>query len=157
MGRAGMDVDDEVKRFKQIMAAGFLFLISMYLSYQEFKYFIWSEVTIGQVARVFETKSSRRSPRKWAVEYAYVDNKGEHHRERDDIPISWPSPQEQVDIQYLPGVHNSSRIRGNTHQFAVWMFGGSLAYLGYALYQLIREANEPIARTARPPYRRGPK
>lgn len=142
-----MDEEDELRQFKRIMIAVVCFLISAYFSYQELKYAVWGTMAEATVTRTFETadmgRRGRRQPR-LAVEYTFTDVRTGPRSERDDVSIDWSVPQGTVDVQYLPGVPDSSRLKGNSSQIAVWIFFACLAWLGYSGYQLYREANSPI-------------
>lgn len=148
-----MDEENELAKFKGILIAGVLFLISGWYSYRELRFAVWGRTAEAQVTKTFETREMRsrtRSRRKLAVEYTFTDQGGTQHNERDDVPISWqPLPANVVTVQYIPGVKGASRLRGNSHMFLVWLFCGSICWMGYALYQLYREAQDPYGKVIR--------
>ncbi|MCA9018312.1 MAG: hypothetical protein KDA77_23525, partial [Planctomycetaceae bacterium] len=133
-----MDQDEELAKLKWILAAGVAFLVTGYLSFQELKYAVWGTTTEATVTRTFETStgSRRRSKMLLAVEYTFTDKEGQSHNERDDVPIDWPTPGPKVNIQYLPGVEDSSRLEGHSSKVAVWMFLGCCVLLGFAGFKL---------------------
>ena len=145
-----MDEQLELKKFKQILFAGTIFLVASISSCREFKYAFRGETTDAEVTRVFETEEMRgrgRRKKLLAVEYTFTDAAGREHSERDDVPISTPAPQDTVRVQYLPGVDDSSRLAGRENWFAVCLFFGGLAWLSVSVFSLVKEANEPIARS----------
>ncbi len=147
-----MDEELELKRFKWILAAGLIFLFSMYYSYLELKYKIWGATAQATVTRTFESVSSGRRGRSTpmlAVEYTFTDSKTGARNERDDVSMDWPVPQGTVEVEYLPGVVDSSRLKGHSNSFAVWMFFGSLAWVSFSIYRLAQEANAPIKKSRR--------
>lgn len=141
-----VDEQEELAKLKWILIAGIIFLISAYYSYQELKYAVWGATAEANVTRTFNTaESSRRGRRKnlLAVEYTFTDRDGKQHSERDDIPRNSPTPGPKVNVEYLPGVEDSSRIEGYSSKVAVWIFLGCcilLVFAGFKLYQMASEA-----------------
>ncbi|QDT98225.1 hypothetical protein [Gimesia aquarii] len=145
-----MDEEEELSKLKWLLIAVVVFLVSGFFSYQELKYAVWSTTTEADVTRTYTTEVSsgrrfRRHRKKvLAVEYTFTDKDGNHHSERDDIPISAPIPGPKVTIQYFSGVENSSRIKGYSRKLAVWIFLGCCVWLGYAGFKLYRLASEAV-------------
>ncbi|QDT89628.1 hypothetical protein [Gimesia algae] len=137
-----IDEDEELKKLKWILIAVVAFLISGYLSFKELKYTVWGATTEATVTNTFDTAESRRKPL-LAVEYTFTDEDGKHYSERDDVPIDWPVPGPTVNVQYLPGVEDSSRLEGHSSKVAVWVFLSCcvlLCFAGFKLYQMASEA-----------------
>jgi hypothetical protein len=142
-----VDTDEELAKFKWVLFCLVAFLFSTYYSIREFKFFLFGETASATVTRTFETRTVRtRGPgtQVLAVEYTFTTTAGEQLSERDDIPIDWPVPEGTVEIEYVPGSANSSRIVGNRRLLPVWIFFGTLCFLGYSGFQLYKEANEPV-------------
>ncbi|MFK7778754.1 MAG: hypothetical protein QM501_11670 [Gimesia sp.] len=137
------DEEEELAKLKWILIAGIAFLVTGYLSFQELKFAVWGTTAEANVTRTFETRASRRS-RLLAVEYTFTDKEGKHHSERDDVPIDWPTPGPKVNIQYMPGVEDSSRLEGHSSKIAVWIFFGCCVWLGYSGFQLYQLASEAV-------------
>jgi hypothetical protein len=138
---------DELAKFKRILLAGVVFLISAYYSYQEIKFAIWGATAEATVTRTFETKVKRRQL--LAVEYKFSDEDGKRYSERDDVPIDWPVPASVVTVQYLPGVDDSSRLEGHSSSAAVWIFLACSAWLAFSGYKIYKEASEAVHGTKR--------
>lgn len=140
-----MQADEEVQKFKGILFAFIVFLISTAYSWWELKFLIWGRTAQASISRAYETRStSRRGRPRLAVEYTFVDVQTGSRDERDDVRIDWELTGDQVLVQYLPGVANSSRLVGNSNQIAVWIFFVCVAWLAYQGVSLYREATEPI-------------
>jgi len=147
-----MDNEDELAQFKRIIMAIIVFLMTMYFSYQEMKYVIWSTTAEATVTRTFETAESAGRFRRrelLAIEYTFTDEDGQSHNEREDIPLDHPAPGERITVEYIPGVEDSSRIEGYSSLIPIWIFLGCCAWLGYEFFKLYREANEPVSRHRR--------
>lgn len=144
-----MDHDEEFQKFKWILFAGVAFVVSAFVSWKELRFAVWSATAEATVTGTFEVRGGRRSSPKTAVEYTFTDEVGTQRSERDDIPISWPAPLDVVIVQYFPGVEDSSRIKGNSNPVAVVFFVCCSGWLGFSLFKLYREAQDPH------PYRRG--
>jgi hypothetical protein len=79
------------------------------------------------------------------VEYEYVDAQGTVHQERDELSRSAHIPvAEVVDIQYVPGVHDSSRLLSSANWFAFYIFLGMIVALIVAIVLLWRFADAQV-------------
>ena len=142
-----MDHDHELKRFKGILIAGLLFLISGCFAYTELKYAVRSKTTDAQVSEAKRWLSGRRQTPKIDLKYSYQEADGTHRSGRDDVPESWvPGDLKTVQVQYIPGAQDSSRIKASERLMPVYFFAAMVVWLGYAIFKLAREANTPIAR-----------
>ncbi|QDT35072.1 hypothetical protein [Thalassoglobus polymorphus] len=142
-----MDDEEELKSFKRILFATVLFLISTYFAFKEVKYIIFGKTATATVQRVFETEERGRRGRKrklLAIEYSFMDESGRSHSERDDVAVSWGDPGKSVEVEYLSGVEDSSRLHGHSNKTSIWIFLGCLSWLTYTGYKLAKEANEPF-------------
>lgn len=140
-----MHTDDELARFKGILLASIVLLISTAYSWWELKYRIWGRTAQASISRAYETRStSRRGKPRLAVEYTFTDLKSGSRNERDDVRINWPLSGDEVLVEYIPGVDNSSRLLGNSNQLAVWIFFACVGWLNYQGVALYQEATEPI-------------
>lgn len=140
-----MDEEEELKKFKWLLVAVIVFLISTYYSWQELKFLAWGETAQATVTNTFETSSgSRRSQPLLAVEYSFTDSATGPRSERDDVPVDWPLPEGPITVQYLPGVADSSRLEGRSSRAAVIIFLACVCWLGYNGLKLYREASEAV-------------
>ncbi len=98
----------------------------------------------AKVVRTFETKgASSRSGPKLAVEYTFTDAATGSRSERDDVPISWKIDGPTVTVEYLPGVADSSRLKGNDRSMRVYLFAASCVWLlveGYNVWSMAHAA-----------------
>lgn len=141
-----MDQHEELAKLKWLFISAVTFLISGYYTYQEFRYAMWGHTAEAVVHRIFETSERGFRGRRrqlLAVEYSFTDQNGAQLSERDDVPVNW-SVQQSVTVQYLPGVKDSSRLLGNSHKFAVWIFVGCIVWLGFTSYGVYREATAAV-------------
>jgi hypothetical protein len=142
-----MDHDQELKRAKWILAAGAIFLISAFMSFDEFRYKIWGRTTEARVIQVrpYEEPGRRgKSTPRLSVEYSFQDEAKNTFSERDNVSLDTQLPSDgHVPIQYIPGTADSSRIAGHSNSFWVLVFFASLAIMAVFLIMLAREANEP--------------
>lgn len=139
------DFDEELRKAKRMILSAILFLVAGIFSYVEIKYWIWGRMAEAKVVRTFDTAEGgglRRSP-KLAVEYSFTDEASGPRNERDDVPISWKVTGPTEMVEYLPGVADSSRLKGNDRSLAVYLFAGAclwLAYEGYKLWSMAHAA-----------------
>ena len=140
-----MDADDEVRRLKIMLGVGIFFLVCAYFSWRELKYTIVGKETDAKLVRVYETTERGRRGRtyqKQAVEYQFTDD-GTSRTETDTLSRSAPQPSgSTVRVQYLRGAPGSSRLPENAQQFWLLLFFGTLAFLGFKFWQLMREAKQ---------------
>jgi hypothetical protein len=145
----GVDVDGEVWKLKALLVAVVVFLISSYYSWYEFRYAVWGQTAQAEVQRVYVTTEfrrrrawgSNRDKEKLVVEYTFSDATGTQRSERDSVSLNWKPPEEELLVQYLPGVTGISRLSGNSNQFAVWLFLGSLIAMIGGLVWIAQQAN----------------
>lgn len=123
-----------------------LFLMSTYFAWEEFCYIILGKRATAKVERVIETvNESRRGRPLYGVEYCFEDDVTNESRiERDDIPKSWKKPLGTIEVEYLPGHPDWSRIAGNRHYLSLLFFLVCLVVVGaYGIY-LFREARQAV-------------
>jgi hypothetical protein len=140
-----MDVEDETARFKVMMVVGIVFLISAFLSWRELKYTMIGKQADAKLVRVYTFQDVGRRGRvreKIAVEYEFKDAKtGGVRSESDTLPITAKPPKgPTVKVQYLEGSEGGSRLAGNTQKIWLWICGGTLAFLAYKFFALVRES-----------------
>lgn len=123
------------------------FLASGYYSYQEMKYLIWGETTQAKVTGASEVinlgKRNRGKPL-LGVEYTYTDSAGQTVNEKENVSLDTKIENGTLEIQYLPGVADSSRYVGKSRLFTLFIFLGCLTWLVYMGFKLAKEANEPM-------------
>lgn len=90
-------------------------VLMLYWSTQVLKYFIWGVSTEANVTKTFLDRIRRDD--RLVVEYTFIGNDGQQYSESDDVSTDWPVPGPKVIIEYIPGVKDSSRIKGNSEIF----------------------------------------
>jgi hypothetical protein len=148
-----MDTDNEVAKFKWMLGAGLMFLVSGCFSVSELRYAVSGTTTDAQLLEVKEVTSRGR----WGtqhtnlhVSYQFNDSTGGPRTEIDTVPDDWPiGSGETISVQYIPGKAHWSRIAGNRRDWAVIVFGLSLCGLAYLGFQLHHAVNNPIPRPPR--------
>lgn len=147
-----MDQDNELQRFKFALFAFVAVVISGYISWGEMKYMVWGKSADATVTQAREEERRGRRGRRYqvlVVDYTFVEADGTRRSERDEVSSGTEVPTPTATVQYLPGVANSSRLTGQENVLAVIIFVGSLAWMGYSIYSIAREANAPIKRSGR--------
>ena len=133
-------MDDEVYRFKMMLACGILFLVSAVMSYRELQYMMSGETAQATLIRT-ETSRSRRHGRPYptlVVEYQFADARGGGVRkESDRVPTDWPIDRgtTQIAVEYIPGSPGWSRLHGHSQMVWVYLFGACLLAIGYFFYK----------------------
>lgn len=121
------------------MTVFFSFLMLAW-STQVLKYFIWGVSTEANVTKTFPDRIRRED--RLVVEYTFIDKDGKQCNESDDVPTDWMVPGPKVMIEYLPGVKESSRLKGNSELFldlGMALVPGLIAgFSGYELYKLLQ-------------------
>src|SRR5688572_22426556 len=140
-----MDTEEETARFKVMLVVAIIFLISVFLAWRELKYMMFAEEADAKLVRVytFEERGRRgRVSEKMAVEYQFTDAEtGSVRTETDAVPITNRPPKgPSVKVQYLEGSEGSSRLAGHSQTIWLWVCGGTLAFLAYKFFALVRES-----------------
>ncbi|HVW02198.1 MAG TPA: hypothetical protein VHB77_17735, partial [Planctomycetaceae bacterium] len=131
-----MDDAAEVRKFKLLLVVVLAFLASAYFSFKEMRYAFWGKAINARLLDV-QQATGNRGRKRIVVEYEYVDGQGTVRRERDElsrlahIPVS-----EFVEIQYVPGVEDSSRLTSSANWYAVYIFLAMIVALIVAIVML---------------------
>ncbi|MCA9081312.1 MAG: hypothetical protein KDA58_12185 [Planctomycetaceae bacterium] len=154
-----MNDDSELQKFKFVLIAGIFFLVSAWYAAQELRYAVFSTRTDAVVnetrIEIVKERRGRRIKRtvevpKLAISYQYADASGSTvHGEAMADPDANFEPGQTIAVQYLDGVDDSERIVALTSLWSVYAFLGSLAVMGYFIWQMAREANAPIPTSRR--------
>lgn len=144
-----MDRDD-LGAVKRIGFAGLAFLLSAYASWKEVKFMMWGATATAEVVSVQEETGGRRRRSYLAVEYRFTEADGTSRSEKDDVPTSYEvTAPGTVNVQYLPGVADSSRLEGTANNTALFVFVGSIGWVAWTLYSFYREAHAPVGPRSR--------
>ena len=145
-----MDQEDELQRFKFALIAFVAVVVSGYISWGELKYKLWGKSADATVTEAREEERRGRRGRRYhvlVVDYTFTEADGTRRSERDEVSSGTEVSSPTTTIEYLPGVANSSRLAGQEKVFAIIIFVGSLAWMGFSIYSIAREANAPIKKS----------
>lgn len=139
--------DFDFRKFRAVMIAGMLFLISAWKMIGETKYLLWgqrAEATIDSAeAKERTSRRSRGVVLKVGFHYTDVSTGQPAHGSLTVEPdLKW-SPGKTFSVQYLPGVADSERE--GVDVVMVTIFIVAVVGIVWSLYSLSREANQPIA------------
>jgi hypothetical protein len=130
-----------------------LMLISGFFAWHELKYAIFSKTALGTVKDISEVRGfhvAAGGKPMLRVTYRFFDTSvSELRTEDDEIPISWPRPEEHVAVAYLPGQRNESRIANHRNDVVVVLFTLSLIIPAIWIAFLYREARMAEQEAAR--------
>lgn len=98
-----MDTDAETKRFKWLLMAGMLFVVSAFFSWSELKYALFGKQVEARLVKVVDTTDpGRRGRAVMAVHYEFADPDGTTRNETDRLPTTWDRPSGQtIPVQYI--------------------------------------------------------
>jgi len=129
-----------------------VFIISLFFAFRELRFVIWGMTTQARLIDVYEGKDINvrgDSEPALVVHYTFQDPvEGLGMRDENDLlPIDWRRPGgETVQVQYIPGVKNASRLVGHRRMGSVVFCLASLAIVSGFILKLAREAKEPVPR-----------
>lgn len=138
-----MDLEHETRQFKWMLAALLIFACSAFFSWREVKYAVLGKEVDARLVRIREwtERSGRTTKQVWLIDYSFTDPPGTERRESDTLPITADTPMEKtLKVQYLPGSPGLSRLPQNSRQFWILIFLGSLAFVAFKFFQLVRES-----------------
>ena len=138
-------LDEDRREFNPIMplAIAFcLFAVSVFFSWQEFKYFAWGRAATAKIVEVRGKNSF--------IHYEWTDaDDGLRHDYFSPLSESDFAVGMSLDIEYLPGVM-ASRLAGTPlhHKVALVVFCLSLLAIIWYIAKLWRQGNRELAETA---------
>ena len=147
-----MDEEVELRRLQFVLIAFVAVVITGYISWGELRYKILGRSAEATVTQSREEQRRSRHGRRYrilVVEYTFSEADGTRRNDRDEVSPGTPVSRPTTRGQYLPGVAHSSRLTGQENVFAVLIFVGSLAWMGYSIFRIAREANAPIKTSRR--------
>ena len=136
-----MDESHELQRFKYLLVAVVVFLVSGFFAYGELRYALFARTADGVCTQVVEHSNySRRGRReRLIVRYRFTDTDGAVRTEDDEVRSDWPVQQsEAVRVKFIPGRPGASRLEGHSYMGAVYIFFASLAGVGFFVFQFWR-------------------
>lgn len=152
-----MDQDEELARFKWILAVGIAVIVTGCYAFNEMKYALWGKSAAAKIMQVKEITSTGRRGRTrklLRVEYEFSEASGTRRSERDEVSMDWSLPTDgTITVQFIPGVEHASRLEGHSSMIAVYLFFGCIAFLGIAIYRVSQYVNDTGGTSKKP--RRG--
>lgn len=142
-----------------------VFLVSGYYSYNEARYLVFGKTTsavlmegAGSLGTLLDMPAGRRGRREVfvSVKYAFKDTDGTVRAESDRVSPDWHDAHQtefvpiapghenasiagnngtSVEVEFIPGTRESSRLRGNGHLFGTIPFAlSTLAVVGFGAW-----------------------
>ena len=140
-----MHDEDDLRAVKFLAVFALLFVISLFMTWKQFKYWAFAEQATATVTQVFETTERGRRGReiqKKAVVFAFKDADGKRVEDREDVPFSRTiAAGDELEVRYFPGDKKSSRIVGEANLLWPTVFFGSLLAGVVVVVKLAREAS----------------
>jgi hypothetical protein len=124
-----------------------LLFVSTYLAWWELRFFVQGRTTEAAVDRVEEIRlrSGLFGGSYRDVHYSFPDGDSDRLRsERDELPASWPRPDNTVRVEFVPGVPGGSRVAGHRHiGFTIFFV---VTVIGSAVYGwfVLRDARRAV-------------
>ncbi len=148
--------DEESRRLLVWLFTLVVLLVTGWWSASELRYLVWGRVIEAKLIQSHAVPGQiEPEERVLRVTYEFREPGGSLRREEDDVPEDWIlSPLSPIDVQYIPGSPGSSRLAGNFSLVPVFVFAGVLAWLGFCLYKVWREARAAVAGRRSRPLRR---
>lgn len=141
---------------RAVVSLGLLFLISIVMSCQQFKYAVFSKEATATQSKQYE-QSGRRGQKSWVVMYRFTDDKGENRLHGIVYPSRADVPQEKtIQVEYLS---NATRVKGDVQWIWPGILVGSVVFGLIASLPLILEARDETSGRGKPldlPKRNGP-
>ncbi len=129
----------------------------LYYGFQEMRYSLTGATAIARVThKSQEARSSGKgggTHQVLVLDYTFVDASGTHHTERDEVPLGWRfGRDETVQVEYLPGIKNGSRVMGKYSPMLVLgivsVIGGFVVWLMALSNSKASEPMEPLVPSA---------
>ncbi len=142
-----MDAHYEFGRAKWALFCGFLFLVSLYISYQELVYLLWGRTAQATIVQTYTVEKRGRfglvTGLKRVVEYQFIDSAGNTRKDSDEVSPDWDVPERgTIAVRYTPGRDGRSRLAGHVMWFGPVLLGISLLAIGIVGRRLWKEAVE---------------
>ena len=143
-----MDGNGDIWRFRLLLFIALIFLVSCYLSGEEFRYLTRGRTAEATITRVYKTTRGLRDPeRVWVAEYEFTDQDGLHRKDDTEVPNAWDAPEGgKLPIEYLPGKLGATRPAGAHAYFALIIVALCFGAGTFIIVKWWREATQPIGR-----------
>src|SRR5262245_14702312 len=110
-----MDRDEEIRRAKWVLICGFLFLISICLTYRELVFLVRGRTAQATILRTYEIERRGRfgqpTGTRLVVEYQFVDSQGNTRTDSDEVTPEWGIPAAgTIAVCFTPGLDGKSRL-----------------------------------------------
>ncbi len=122
----------EYFKIRLFVGAIILLIVCFVTSCNELRYQMFGKATTAEILKLTVVTEGRRS-KSLAIDYQFKDVDGTLRKEEDRVSTSWtpPEPSEPnarpvVDIVFIPGSPDSSRLAGQTNWPALLVTAGVL-------------------------------
>lgn len=136
-----MDEEENARQLKLLLIGVVAFCASLYFSWTELRYAIWSYTATADVVSVREKKNSEDSPRQ-VVECGFTDADGQ--RQQSKLEVSADAPIQEggrIEIRYLATTPPTVRLAEERNWFPFVMLLISTIGLGWFLRAMHATAN----------------
>jgi hypothetical protein len=144
-GRAAMNQDSGFGCLLMVFIP-LMLIVSTYLAWWELRFLIQGRTAVASVTGVQQLPARYSLHSRYVeVSYTFKDEGTETLRsEHDDLPISWPRPVANIEIQYVSGYPGGSRVAGHRHLYATLFFLVCVSASVIYTVRLVREAGRAI-------------
>jgi hypothetical protein len=138
-----MDQEFELARFKWILLALVVFIISGCLSWGELMYLVTGKDAEANIGKVYEVT---KKGSKWlSIEYSFSEPDGTSHNGDLNAALDWRPPANgKVPVRYTPGKDGNVRLAGAVNWIALGCFGGSMALVAFFGIRLFLQARREV-------------
>ncbi|MCA9045560.1 MAG: hypothetical protein KDA69_14635 [Planctomycetaceae bacterium] len=147
----------ELLKIRLALAAGIIFAVSCFYSLTELNYLMFAHRAQGVINDVqvvpFEGRQYRHTSdpsNRLVLQFSYPDASGAEFPGTATTEYGRNFVVGQaVTIQYFQGDESSARIAGLQSMIPIYIVVASVAFAGFMIWQLAREANSPILKSRR--------
>jgi hypothetical protein len=141
-----MELFSQLSRFRWILAAIVVFLISGCMTWGELIYLVSGRNAEADIVKINEVTRRGRFgiPRQsLVVNYSFAEADGTRRTGADTMSADWTAPSSgKVPVRYTPGANGNVRLVGNVNWLSIILFGVSVAIIGFFGFRLWSEATE---------------
>jgi hypothetical protein len=152
-----LNIKEETNRAKWLLYVGVIYLFALIAMIEEFAYLFRGRYATAEIVNVDVFKHSRMgipTGMTYDVKYGFQDHTGAARIESDEVgdlaPYLVKADEEsaRVHIQYTPTASGRSRLAGHRNWVFITIFVLGTGWMGWMIFQLVREMQQPIARSA---------
>ena len=135
-------------RIRAFLFLALAFLVSCYLSWQEFRYLTSGRTAEATFGRVYDTTRGRYSEKVRIAEFEFTDQEGLSRKHEEEVTEGWQPPADvKLTVEYLPGKLGATRLAGGHAYLALIVVAVTFGAGTFLAIKWGREATQPIRRT----------